>query len=141
MDYFELGYWGLFLVSFLAATILPLSSEGVLLLFLVSSYDPITCLIVATTGNTLGGLTNYGLGLIGKTKQIRRFFKSEKRYDKLTRNVRRYGFWLGGLSWVPIIGDPLTIALGFFRVPFLPFLVLMTLGKFLRYYVIIFLYN
>lgn len=140
MDYIELGYLGLFLICFLSATILPMTSEGVLIGFLVTGFDPLVCLIVATTGNSIGGLTNYWLGMIGKPSLIRRFFKSEKRYDWLLRNVEKYGFWLGGLSWTPIIGDPLTIALGFFRVKFVPFLILMVLGKLLRYTVIVYLF-
>jgi membrane protein YqaA with SNARE-associated domain len=138
MDYIELGYFGLFLICFLSATILPMTSEGVLLVFLATGYDPIICLTVATIANSIGGLTNYGLGMIGKPTFIRRFFKSEKRYNWLLRNIDNYGFWLGGLSWVPIVGDPLTIALGFFRVRFLPFLFLMVLGKFVRYAVIVY---
>ena len=138
MEYIEFGFLGLFLICFLSATILPLTSEGVLILFLTSGYDPITCLVVATIGNSIGGLTNYWLGMIGKPSLIRRFFKSEKRYNWLIRNVNKYGFWLGALSWTPIIGDPLTIALGFFRVKFFPFLILMVLGKLIRYSIIVY---
>jgi len=138
MEYIEFGFHGLFLICFLSATILPLTSEGVLIVFLTTGYDPISCLIVATIGNSIGGLTNYWLGMIGKPSLIRRFFKSEKRYNWLIRNVKQYGFWLGALSWTPIIGDPLTIALGFFRVKFFPFLILMVLGKLIRYSIIVY---
>lgn len=141
MNYLDLGFFGLFIICFLSATILPLASEGVLLLFLAASFDPTTCLIVATLGNVLGGLTNYWLGMIGKPEQIKRFFKNPKRYKILTENVDKYGYWLGLLSWTPFLGDPLTIALGFFRVRFIPFLLLMVLGKFVRYFIIIFLWN
>lgn len=141
MDYIDLGYFGLFLVCFLAATILPLTSEGVLLLFLAASFDPVYCLIVSTIGNTLGGLTNYWLGMVGKPERIRKFFKSPARYNRLVVNVNKYGYWLGLLSWTPILGDPLTIALGYFRVRFIPFLLLMVLGKFARYFLIIFIWN
>lgn len=141
MDFVEFGYIGLFIVCFLAATILPLTSEGVLILFLAASFDPITCLIVASIGNILGGLTNYWLGMIGKTTSLKRYFRTPSRYDRMVYSVDRYGYWLGLISWVPIIGDPLTIALGFFRVRFVPFLILMSLGKFARYYAIIFLFN
>lgn len=141
MEYIEYGYFGLFLIAFLSATILPLTSEGVLVLFLATSFDPWICLWVATIGNVLGGLSNYLLGMIGKPTLIRRFFKSETRYNWLLRNIDRYGYWLGSISWVPIIGDPLTVALGFFRVRFLPFFVLMTAGKLARYSLIIFVWN
>ena len=141
MAYFDLGYFGLFLICFLAATILPLASEGVLFLFLAASYDPILCLIVATTGNSLGGLTNYWLGMVGKIESLKKLFKNPMRYDRLVSSVNKYGYWLGLLSWTPILGDPLTVALGFFRVRFYPFLLLMIIGKFLRYLVIIFIWG
>lgn len=141
MDYIELGYFGLFLVCFLAATILPLASEGVLLLFLATSFDPIICLIVATIGNTLGGLTNYFLGLLGNRATLKKLFRNKSRYKSFKVNIDKYGYWLGLITWLPFIGDPLTIALGFFRVKFVPFLLLMTFAKGLRYYVIIFLWN
>jgi len=141
MDYIELGYFGLFLICFLAATILPLASEGVLLLFLATSFDPTICLIVATIGNTLGGLTNYLLGMLGKKATLKKVFRSNAKFDKFKAKIERYGYWLGTITWVPFIGDPLTVALGFFRVKFIPFLVLMTLAKGLRYYVIIFLWS
>ncbi len=141
MDYIELGYFGLFLISFLAATILPLTSEGVLLLFLAASFDPIICLLIASLGNILGGLTNYGIGMFGNPEKLQARFKNPKRFAQLSRSIRKYGYWLGLLSWTPIVGDPLTIALGYFRVRFIPFLLLMSVGKIIRYWLIIFLWN
>ena len=141
MSYFELGYFGLFAICFLAATILPLTSEAVLLLFLAANYDPMTCLIVATVGNTLGGVTNYGLGMLGSAEKIQSKFRNKISLNGIKHWASKYGYWLGLLSWTPILGDPLTIALGYFRVKFIPLLLLMTLGKFLRYYVIIFFWG
>ncbi len=141
MDYLEFGYFGLFAVCFLAATILPFTSEGILLLFLASGFDPTTSLIVATIGNSLGGLTNYLLGMIGNPKRIESLFKNKKRHARFEQLIEQYGYWLGLISWVPIIGDPLTVLLGFFRVKFWPFIILMILAKFLRYFIIIFIWN
>ncbi|MDG1147403.1 MAG: DedA family protein [Crocinitomicaceae bacterium] len=141
MDYLEYGYFGLFTACFLAATILPFASEGALLLFLAAGFDPTVSLIVAASGNTLGGLTNYLLGLIGNPKRINSLFSSPKRHAKFEGLVKRYGYWLGLVSWLPIVGDPLTILLGFFRVKFMPFLILMVLAKLLRYSLIIFIWN
>ena len=141
MDYIELGYFGLFLICFLAATILPLTSEGVLVLFLAGSFDPVICLCIATLGNSLGGLTNYGLGMVGKPDSIKKRFKNPQHYNRLIKYIDKYGYWLGALSWTPFLGDPLTIALGYFRVRFIPFLLLMVLGKFFRYYIIIFVWG
>ena len=61
MDWIELGYFGLFVATFLAATILPFSSEIVLVSLIAAGFDPIHCFIIATLGNTLGGMTSYGL--------------------------------------------------------------------------------
>lgn len=139
MEYIEYGYLGLFVVCFLSATILPLSSEGVLILFLALKFDPINCLIIASVANTLGGTTNYAIGRIGKPASLKILFKRPERYEKLNYRVQKYSSSLALLSWVPIIGDPLVIALGFFRVPFIPVLLLMTFAKTTRYSIIIFL--
>tara|TARA_R110002072_G_scaffold254402_1_gene413274 strand:- start:9420 stop:9842 length:423 start_codon:yes stop_codon:yes gene_type:complete len=140
MDYIELGYFGLFLVCFLSATILPLASEAVVLAFLYYGFDPVFVLIIATISNTLGGTTNYLLGMIGKTKILQKYINNEKKWQRIEVRVNKYGAWLGLISWVPFIGDPLTIVLGFFRVRFVPVLLFMTLGKGLRYAFIIFLW-
>lgn len=141
MDYLELGYFGLFLICFLSATILPLASEAVLLAFLYYGFDPVVCLIVSTLGNTIGGVTNYLLGMLGKTKTLKKYIKDEKKWAKTEARIEKYGIWLGLITWLPFIGDPLTIVLGFFRVKFIPLFFLMLLGKGLRYFVIIFLWN
>lgn len=141
MDYIEYGYLGLFTVSFLAATILPITSEGVLLIFLSLKFDPITCLVIASLGNTLGGITNYGIGRLGKLSTFQKLVKNPNRFEKLKANIQKYGAGTALLSWVPIIGDPLTIALGFFRVPFIPVLIYMAFAKTLRYALIIFFWN
>ena len=141
MDYIEYGYLGLFTVSFLAATILPITSEGVLLIFLSLNFDPLICLLIASLGNTLGGITNYGIGRLGKISTLNKLVKNPHRFEKLKVNIQKYGAGTALLSWVPIIGDPLTIALGFFRVPFLPVLLYMAFAKTLRYALIIFFWN
>lgn len=133
MDFSVLGYVGLFLAGFLSSTILPMNSEGVLLILLAQDFDPWTCLVVATIGNSLGGLTNYWIGSLGQLKWLSRLGISEKRLSELEMNVKKYGFWLAFFSWVPFIGDPMTIALGYFRVSFWRVTALVILGKFLRY--------
>ena len=141
MDYLELGYIGLFLICFLSATILPFASEGVLILFLATGFDPLICLVIASLGNIIGGLTNYWLGLLGNPESLKKRFKKPESFERLKSAINKYGYWLGLLSWTPILGDPLTIALGFFRVRFWPFFILMSLGKIARYAVIIFIWN
>ena len=133
MDFSALGYLGLFLAGFLSSTILPMNSEGVFLILLAQDFDPWTCLIVATVGNSLGGLTNYWIGSLGQLKWLSRVGLSEKRLSELEAKIKKYGYWLAFFSWVPFIGDPMTIALGYFRVSFWRVTALVVLGKFLRY--------
>jgi membrane protein YqaA with SNARE-associated domain len=133
MDFSALGYLGLFLGGFLSSTILPMNSEGVLLILLAQDFEPWTCLIVATIGNSLGGLTNYWIGSLGKLKWLSRLGMSEKRLSELEAKIKKYGYWLAFFSWVPFIGDPMTIALGYFRVSFWRVTALVVLGKVLRY--------
>lgn len=137
MTWFELGYLGLFLACFLSATLLPLPSEGALIAFLVAGYSPLLSLLIATLGNTIGGTTNYAIGMIGNVEKLEKRVKNRRRLVAFKMWIRKYGYWLGLISWTPFIGDPLTLVIGYFRVPFLPFLGLMTIGKFLRYAVII----
>lgn len=137
MDFISLGYIGLFLAGFISATILPMNSEGVLLILLSQDFDPWICLLTATVGNSLGGLTNYFLGKLGNPLWFKRFGVKEEKLLSFEHRIQKYGYWLAFFSWVPIIGDPMTIALGFFRVPFWKVTFLIVLGKLLRYLVLV----
>jgi len=138
MDFISIGFGGLFLAGFLSATILPMNSEAVILLMLSQHFDPWTCIFVATIGNSLGGLTNYFLGLLGNPKWLKRIGISEEKILSFKGRVQKYGYWLAFFSWVPFVGDPMTVALGFFRVSFWRIALLVILGKFLRYLVLAF---
>lgn len=125
---FEYGLFGLFLICFLASTIVPFPSEAAILLFLNSEgASPASVLIVASLGNCLGGSTNYILGYYGRK------FLSKKRLLKSESLIQRYGFWTALLSWVPIIGDPLLVVLGIYKVSVWKTLTLMCIGKIVRY--------
>lgn len=137
MDYFEISLLGLFLASFLSATVLPLASEGILLLVLAAGYDPLTSLFIATLGNSLGGSTNYLIGWFGNPLWLKRIGFKEEKVIKFEKRIQQYGSWLALLSWLPFIGDPLLLALGFFKAPLFPVMILMIIGKLLRYFVLI----
>jgi membrane protein YqaA with SNARE-associated domain len=137
MGTISLGFTGLFLLTFLSATILPILSEAFLLAMLAKDFDPMTCLTIATIGNSLGGITNYGIGKLGNPKWLKKLGINELKLHKYNRNIAKYGSWLALLSWIPVIGDPLVIGLGFFRVSFTKVLLLLVLGKFLRYLLIV----
>jgi membrane protein YqaA with SNARE-associated domain len=129
-------YLSLFASCFLSATILPFASELGLAAAIASGYDPVISVIVATIGNSLGGLTNYYLGKFGKFLWLKKSEAAEKRQNKLNQYVTKYGSLCALLSWVPIIGDPLLVILGFMRVKLLPVAIYMVLGKLIRYMVI-----
>lgn len=136
----EITDLGLFLISFLAATILPFSSEAYLLGHLqLFPDDSIKALILCTTGNSLGSLFNYYLGRLGKVEWYEKYLKVK--HEKVLEwqdRIEKYGSILAFFCWTPIIGDFLAVALGFFRLHSLKFFTAMALGKFLRYYTIIY---
>lgn len=134
------GLPGLFLAAFLAATILPFSSELLLGAMALGDWSTASLLLVASTGNTLGGLTNYGLGRWIPEERATRLFRLDATKAERWRDfVHRRGAWAALLCWLPVVGDPLAVALGLFRTPFLPSALLMFVGKCARYAVVLFL--
>ena len=133
------GYVGLFLSALLAATVLPFSSEAVLVgLMAAGDYDMIWLWFLASLGNVLGAAVNWGLGRFCLRWQDRRWFPVDKeKLDRAGRWFSSYGVWSLLLAWVPIIGDPLTFAAGVLRVNFWLFLLLVSIGKAGRYAVVI----
>ncbi|MEJ5281536.1 YqaA family protein [Pseudomonas sp. MYb541] len=129
------GYLGLFFAAFGAATLLPLQSEAVLVGLLLSGHYSLWLLLgVATLGNVLGSVVNWWLGRWVEHFKGRRWFPvSDKPLDKARNHYQRWGHWTLLLSWVPIIGDPLTLVAGVMREPLWRFLLLVTLAKSLRY--------
>lgn len=123
--------YGLFISAFLAATILPFSSEAVFAACLLTGIDPLLCIVVATTGNSLGGATNLLLGRFS-----RKFYERRGKTIRGEAIIRKYGSWTAWLSWVPFIGDPLLIAAGFFRTQMVWTVLFMIAGKCGRYAVI-----
>ncbi len=130
-------YLGLFLAAFVAATLLPMQSEAALVALLLADYTPWRLVAVASVGNVLGSTVNWWLGREALRFQDRRWFPIKP--DKLARAQRgnaRYGRWTLLLSWVPIIGDPLTLAAGVMREPLRYFLPLVAVAKTGRYLVL-----
>ncbi len=130
----ELGYLGLFLASFLAATVVPFSSEVIFSAMVFSGLDPWTCVWVATLGNWLGGMTSYYVGLLGKIEWIEKYFHIKKeKMESYTIWIQKYGDWFAFFSFVPFIGDVIAVATGFFRCKWWKVAISMLLGKFARY--------
>lgn len=129
------AYVGLFFAALLAATLIPAQSESVLVgLLLSKQFVPWLLVAVATLGNTLGSVLNWWLGRSLQRFQHKRWFPvSEAALHKAQTHFQRYGYWSLLLSWLPIVGDPLTMIAGGLRVPLLPFVLLVGAAKLTRY--------
>jgi membrane protein YqaA with SNARE-associated domain len=132
-------YGALFASAFLAATILPVSSEAVLAgLIAAGKGDPVALFAVATVGNTLGSLVNWLIGHgIARFRDQPWFPVSRERYKAAERQFNRYGVWSLLFAWVPFVGDPLTVVAGALRVPLPRFVLLVAIGKAARYAMVI----
>lgn len=132
----EYGYWGMFLASFLAATIVPLSSEAVLSLLIYSGSSPLLCWVSATMGNVLGALTCYWIGRLGKIEWIEKYLNIS--YDKLQSAVgwmHKKGTVLALFTFLPVVGDLIAVALGYMRSNLFWVVIFTLIGKGVRYWV------
>jgi membrane protein YqaA with SNARE-associated domain len=132
------AYTGLFLAAFVAATLLPAQSEVALAALLVAGEQPAAALLaVASVGNVAGSVVNWALGRGVARWRGRRWFPV--RAEALARAegwYRRWGRWSLLLSWMPLIGDPLTVAAGVLRENLIVFLAIVTAAKVARYLVV-----
>ena len=130
----EYGYIGLFFGAFLAATIIPLSSDVLLVLLLVAGAEPVTAVTSAALGNWLGGLSSYGLGYLGKWEWIEKWFGvTKEKLERQRKKILKYGSILAFFTWLPLIGDVMAIGLGFYRINFKKSAVFMLIGKSTRF--------
>lgn len=132
------AYLGLFFAAFVAATILPAQSEAALVGMLLSQrYSILALLAVASIGNVLGAVVNWGLGRRIERFRDRRWFPvSGDGLDRATLWYRHYGRWSLLLSWLPIGGDALTVVAGVLREPLWSFVAIVTIAKAGRYFVL-----
>ena len=131
-------YLSLFVISFLAATILPFSSEITLAgLIATSNYDNLLLLIIASLGNVLGSVFNWTLGFYSRNLSTKKWFPfKDEQIEKSSKWFNKFGIWSLLFAWLPIIGDPLTLVSGLLRVKFINFVILVTIGKVFRYFLI-----
>lgn len=131
----ESGYFGLFVTAFLAATLIPVSSEVVLgALTAAQGFEIWMLVIVASAGNTLGSAINWLLGRYCLHWRDRRWFPiKQDTLERATERFNRYGVWALLFAWLPIIGDPLTFVAGILGVRFPIFIALVAIGKTARY--------
>ena len=128
------GYLPLFVVSFLASTLLPLGSEWLLVLMLTNGYQAFPVVAVATVGNTIGACTTWMVGRYGGGWMLSRLFRiSDSQRERAESWYKRYGSASLLLSWLPVVGDPLCLVGGVLGIRFPLFILLALTGKLLRY--------
>ncbi|PKN43498.1 MAG: hypothetical protein CVU60_00280 [Deltaproteobacteria bacterium HGW-Deltaproteobacteria-18] len=130
----EYGLFGLFVLSFLAATFLPVVSEAALVGLILAGADPFASVAVATLGNTLGALATWGMGRWGSEAFLTRMLGlSAAQRERAVRVFAKYGSWSLLLAWTPILGDPLCAVAGLFGLSISRFIPPVLLGKLARY--------
>lgn len=134
------GYGGMFAAAFLAGSFFPFSSEAVMAGLRLAGLDVWMLVLCASMGNLLGGMFNYGVGRMGKDDWIYGMLRVRpERLEQSERFVHRYGAWMGLLSWLPILGSVITIAMGLLRVDVWKSALTILIGKVARYVVLGFL--
>lgn len=135
------GYWGLFFSALIAGSILPFSSEAILLVLVGMGLDPIGCGLAATAGNALGGMSCYWIGSLGKSGWIRRIGISDEQLARARRFLAGRGALMGFFAFLPVIGEAIAVVLGLMRSNVWLTAASMTVGKGLRYATILAAYG
>lgn len=128
------GYVGLFMSALLAGSVLPFSSELVLVALVKLGLSPTLCVLSAAVGNTVGGLTCYYMGRLGKTEWIDKYLKVRReKVERMTHFLQGKGALMAFFAFLPFVGEAIAIALGFLRSNFVLTTASMFTGKLLRY--------
>lgn len=138
----QYGCWGMFLASFLADSVLPFSSEAVMMGLMAAGVNTLPLIIYGTIGNVLGSLLNYYIGTLGRFDWIEKYLhvKPEK-LEKAQKLISRYGVWMGFFAFLPILGSAIAIVLGLVRSNIWLTTLAFTVGKVMRYLLIIYSMN
>lgn len=135
---FQSGYAGLFIVSFLAATLVPLGSEAFVVSMTILGYNPWLVFTTAATGNTLGAVINYYAGRYGTNAIFYRYIRVDPvKRRHLERRFRKWGSPVLFFAWLPLVGDPLTVVAGGLNLNLYIFLFWVAFGKAFRYALLI----
>ena len=130
------GYWGLFFSAFIAGSILPFSSEAVMIVLVHMGLDPVLCVAAASLGNTLGGMSCYWIGRMGKTEWIEKLGVGEAKLEKAKRFLGGRGALMAFFAFLPALGEAIAIVLGLMRANLALTAGAMCAGKFARYFVL-----
>jgi ABC-type Zn uptake system ZnuABC Zn-binding protein ZnuA len=132
------GYWGMLVSAFLAGSFFPFSSEAIMLALMAAGLQPWPLVIYGTAGNVLGSVFNYWVGRLGKPEWIERYLHvKQDELDKAERFMHGRGALMGFFSFLPILGSAITIVLGLMRSNFFISMFSITMGKFIRYIVLV----
>ena len=130
----NLGLFGLFLGSMLAATVVPFASEALLAGALLAGYGKWVVSLVAAFGNTTVGMISFAMGWLCKWEWLEKYFRVRReKLERVHSKIARYGVWAALLTWLPFVGDLIAIAMGLMRVNPRWTVVLMFIGKLARY--------
>ena len=130
----DYGYWGMGVLAFLSGTVVPIASEVLLLFFLGIGLDALGLTLVATLGNTLGGITCFMLGYLTSKERVQKLLRiPDRRMKRADALIQKYGYWVASVSFLPAIGEVLLVALGVMRVNKYKVLAVMAVGKLIRY--------
>lgn len=132
------GPWGMFIAAFLAGSILPFSSEAVMIALLAIGVDPWVLLFTAALGNTLGGITCYCIGRMASPEWLQRTFRiKDKHMQQAHALVSRWGALMGLFCWIPILGDAILVTLGIMRSNPITTNLMMVIGRTTRYAIVL----
>ena len=133
------GYWGMLIAAFLAGSFFPFSSEAVMLALLAAGLHPWPLVVYGTVGNVLGSVVNYIVGRMGKTEWIERYLHVDaQQLARAQKFMRGRGAWMGFFAFLPVLGTAITIALGLMRANPTITLLSITIGKLIRYIIIVY---
>ena len=133
------GYWGMMAAAFLAGSFFPFSSEAVMLALMATGLDTWQLVVYGTAGNVLGSVLNYCLGRMGRMEWIEHSLHVKpESLQRAERFMANRGAWMGFFAFLPVLGSAITIVLGLMRANPLITLLSITLGKFLRYLVLLY---
>lgn len=135
----QYGYWGMLVSAFLAGSFFPFSSEAVMLGLMAAGLEPLPLVIYGSIGNVLGSIFNYGVGRLGKMEWIERYLHVDSEsLAKAKKFMAGRGAWMGFFAFLPILGSAITIALGLMRANIPITIISITIGKILRYTLLVY---
>lgn len=132
------GYWGMLVAAFLAGSFFPFSSEAIMLGLIAAGLSPWKLVVFASVGNVAGSMFNYGIGRLGHIDWIEKYLHVKKSsIERAERFTSGHGAWMGLFAFLPVLGSAITIALGLMRANLFISLLSITIGKVLRYILLV----